>query len=695
VGSIPGARAEGEVITADARSLIDGYIQRGFSLVFYPTKLKGPPRVKASKGWTTKLYTPADYKDGDNVGIKTGTEIAPGRYLVDIDFDCPESLHLADRFLPSTQFGVGRAGRQISHAFYTTEVPVVTEQYQDVVADAKGKMPTLVELRGTKKDGTVGLQTMVAPSVHPTGEVIELRMSGDIADVTAADISKAMRHLATACILARHLGTRGTGHDVRMALAGFLRSLDLERADAECIARAVAHRTHNDEQDTATTVASTYNRAADAPTTGAPTLAEALGEHGRKVIAQVRRWFGVFTKTDKGGVRADDLGNIEHALVQLGVTLRFNSFTQRPEVVRHDAAPARLEDAIVDALWFEIESAFKFRPSPEFFTKALQHLARQNAYHPVLDYLSALEWDRVPRLDGWLTTYGGAQASEYTRAVGALPLIAAVRRVRVPGAKFDEMLVLESGQGKLKSSALRVLCPSEEWFSDDLPMNTDAKQVIERTLGKWLIESSDLHGLRASQVEHLKANLSRRVDGPVRLAYGRLPTEVPRQFILIGTTNTFTNYLRDSTGARRFWPVRVQEFDIDALRRDRDQLWAEAAAREAGGASIRLDPSLYAVAGAEQEQRRAVDEWEEIIDDLLGGPVVRVQDIWAALELQASQRDNRHAERVAAIMQRRGYSTKRKMRVRSVDPDNKPAWYWLRDDTETAEPVRLLGVGDV
>src|SRR5690606_33817871 len=100
------------------------------------------------------------------------------------------------------------------------------------------------------------------------------------------------------------------------------------------------------------------------------------------------------------------------------------------------------------------------------------------------------------------------------------------------------------------------LCPNPEWFTDYFPLNASPQEVIEQTIGKWIIESPELVGMSAKQVEHMKAMLSRAVDGPVRRAYAHLTDERPRQFVVIGTTNSRT-YLRDATGGRRFWPVRV------------------------------------------------------------------------------------------------------------------------------------------
>src|SRR5262249_47016077 len=212
-------------------------------------------------------------------------------------------------------------------------------------------------------------------------------------------------------------------------------------------------------------------------------------------------------------------------------------------------------------------------------------------FHPVRDYLDGLQWDGVPRIDRWLITYAGAEDSKYTRAVSALFLIAGVRRVRQPCCKFDEMMILEQPtQGTEKSSALAVLAVREEWFTDDLPLNVEGKRVIEALRGKWIVEAAELSGMKKADIAHLNALLSRRRD-TARMAYGRLPLEMPRQCIIAGTTNK-SEYLRDTTGNRRYWPVLIVQFDLAALRRDLDQLWAEAAVREAKGESIRLAREL-------------------------------------------------------------------------------------------------------
>jgi predicted P-loop ATPase len=322
----------------------------------------------------------------------------------------------------------------------------------------------------------------------------------------------------------------------------------------------------------------------------------------------------------------------------------------------------------------------------------LNDTARLNGFHPVRDYLNGLQWDGVARLDTWLIDYAGAKDTKYTRAVGAITLIAAARRVRQPGCKFDEMLVLEQPQqGTDKSSALGVLAVREDWFSDDLPLNVEGKRVIEMLRGHWIIEAAELSGMRKADVEHLKAMLSRRIDR-ARMAWGRLPIEAPRQCIAIGTTNK-SEYLRDTTGNRRFWPVLVQAFKLDALRRDRDQLWAEAAAREAQGESIRLAPELWPSAEEEQRQRLADDPYVTVLANHLGDLEGRIEavDVWTILDLRGAQLTQEVYARAAEAMKRIGW--KRPNKAGTARFDGKLMAAFVRGDGQQVITAgRVAGV---
>ena len=354
--------------------------------------------------------------------------------------------------------------------------------------------------------------------------------------------------------------------------------------------------------------------------------------------------------------------NIRLALRRLGVYVSHDVFQDRLLIERLPECGPILDDRAMERLWLTIDEKYRFRPMKDFFWTVVEDEARRHGFHPVVDYLAGLHWDGKPRIDKWLSTYGGAEPTAYTDAVGALMLIAAVRRVRKPGCKFDEMVVLESEQGTEKSSALRILAVNDDWFHDDVPLNADGKRVMEALAGRWIVEAAELNGMRKGEVEHLKAFLSRTHDR-ARMSYDRYPTEGKRQCIIVGTTNS-GSYLRDNTGNRRFWPVLIKQFDTNMLRRDRDQLWAEAASREAQGASIRLDRSLWAAAGGEQALRRIADPWEEIIAEHLDNREgkLTVEDAWKIVGVGEAIRTQEHNRRLGDAMKKGGWSRGRRRR---------------------------------
>jgi predicted P-loop ATPase len=650
---------------------LKSYYDRGFRLIFYGSKRKGPEGQEALK-WTERSDKAEDYKPGMNVGCFTGHEIQPGKFLVDIDFDWSDGLPLAKRILPATGFGFGRASRTISHSFYTSPTPLVSQKFENI--DGR----PIVELRGTKLDGTIGLQTMMPPSIHPSGEVVELKMQDDIGHYD--NLPRLVSLYATACILYSALGNRGLLHDNRMAVAGFLLTEGLSPEEVELIGCSVADISGNNAQDFKLVLKTTLQRFKNNESIhGRSALIKAIGDDGKKVVARIKEWLGGtdFIEDSKGRILTGSQENVLQALEKLDVKLAFDMFSQKATIdySGNGSGPYRgaLADPIVRQVWLEVDTKFKFRPPKDFFFDVVENTAGQNKFHPVLDYLKTLEWDKVPRIEEWLIKSAGAADMPYVRAVSRLVLIAACRRVSQPGCKFDEMVVLESAtQGLMKSTALRTLCPKEEWFSDDLPLNVDAKQIVERTLGKWIIEASDLSGMHASQVEHLKGMLSRQVDGPVRLAYARMPVEQPRQFIIIGTTNSY-NYLTDSTGNRRFWPIRIQGFNVEWIRENRDQLWAEAFFREQQGESIRLDPSLYEIATYQQQRRRIEDPWEEKLGEAFPEDKehrLTLEEAWGPLSLSIDRRDQKAKRRMLEAMNALGF-TRRTMRRVDVD-ENRP-----------------------
>jgi hypothetical protein len=391
------------------------------------------------------------------------------------------------------------------------------------------------------------------------------------------------------------------------------------------------------------------------------------------VRAVVRAALAVQTfETDGNGKMLKNPYNIRLVVAKMNFELSYDVFR---DVAYIAGLPGytTLDDPAITEVRFKIERRFRFLTPKELFFDVTMNMARGNGFHPVLNYLDSLRWDETRRLDEWLITYGGAESSDYVRAVGSIMMIAAVRRIRTPGCKFDEMVVLESArQGTLKSTLLSTIAVHEDWFTDDLPLNADSRESIEQLRGKWIVEAAELSGMRRADVEHLKAFLSRQNDRG-RMAYDRTVTDRPRQCIVIGTTNS-SKYLRDQTGNRRFWPIKiVGDINIADLRRDRDQLWAEAAAREAAGSSIRLDQSLWPLAEREQEERTVAEPWYEVIREHLSddeGNIVTgailSNDIWSLVGMDdVGRRQQDHNQRIGNIMRSLGFARDR-VRVEGV-----------------------------
>lgn len=404
-------------------------------------------------------------------------------------------------------------------------------------------------------------------------------------------------------------------------------------------------------------------------------------------------------RTNNDGRPYPSQHNIRIALRRLGVTVSFNEFDGKTYVEGLEGFGPYLDDAALDRLWLTIDCEFHFRSSKEFFHTVVSDEARLNSKHPVREYLDGVQrrWDGVSRVDTWMTTYLGAEDTPLNRAVGRIFLTACVRRIRSPGCKFDEMLVFESAQGKGKSTALAVLAVREEWFTDSVSLNASPKEVIEQTLGRWIVEIPEMVGGRKAQIEAIKAFLSRQEDSS-RLAYGRTRTSVRRSFICSGTTNE-PRYLKDLTGNRRFWPVSTGEIDLEALRRDRDQLWAEAATMEAAGESIRLDQELWDDAADAQKERHVENPYESILTEKLGNLTGKIsaESVYQLVEVKAPQRTPTFFDLISSAMKTLGWE-KKKIRFKDQPlqgfrkgegadaelPTLKAAW----DDSERASVVR-------
>lgn len=363
-------------------------------------------------------------------------------------------------------------------------------------------------------------------------------------------------------------------------------------------------------------------------------------------------------RTAHGNIDPSNPKNVRKALAGLGIKLSHNVFQDRSYV--NGVGPARfLDDPVEAEMRVTTNDRFGFTPTRDAIGMTTTTLARESAYHPVVDYLSSLTYDPTKPTnltEEWLVRFAGAEDTPFVRAVSRLILVAAVRRVRSPGCKFDEMLVLISPvQGTEKSMALATLAVNEDWFTDSFPLRADEKKTIEQLSGRWIVECAELQGMHQSDVETVKSILSRQVDR-ARLAYGHHPTNAPRQCVFFGTTNS-TAFLRDRTN-RRFWPVYVSRFDIAALRTFRDAIWAEAAHLESVGMSIRLDESLWAEAAILQEEVRQGEPWTDVLVPHLGEMVGRVlcNDVWKIINKPEHQRGAADNGRLTEAMLELGWT---------------------------------------
>jgi predicted P-loop ATPase len=241
-------------------------------------------------------------------------------------------------------------------------------------------------------------------------------------------------------------------------------------------------------------------------------------------------------------------------------------------------------------------------------------------------------------------------------------LVSVVARIFEPGCKVDYMVILEGPQGTRKSTACSIL--GGEWFSDTIPENVASKDAQQHLRGKWLIEFGEMHALGKSETTALKAFITRCIE-IYRPSYGRKEVHEPRQCVFIGTTNK-AQYLRDETGGRRFWPVKVavtRSIDTDLLAEFRDQLFAEAVHRFRTGERWWPDDVFEQKhIQPEQEARFETDAWEEAIEDHLCNQqeVTLLQLARNALFMETARLGTADQRRITAILDRLGWERGRK-----------------------------------
>jgi predicted P-loop ATPase len=296
--------------------------------------------------------------------------------------------------------------------------------------------------------------------------------------------------------------------------------------------------------------------------------------------------------------------------------------------------------------------------------------ANEQPYHPILDYLNDLEWDGEARVETWLIDHLGCNGVEklnYNKLIGKMFFVQAVARIFCPGCQADYMLILEGPQGILKSSACKVLF-GNDYFSDNLKLHDiNSKDAKLHLRGKWGIEFSEMDGINKIDADKLKAFMTRTHE-KYRPPFGEGEVEEPRQNVFIGTCNK-DSYLRDETGGRRYWGTACGTINLELLKHDRDQLWAEAVVMfKRGDRYWPTEEDEKKYIEPEQDARYEYDIWHDdvvshlcaLIPNADGRKKTTIPDIARnALRMEIDRADQLTQKRISAILRKLGWTAHR------------------------------------
>lgn len=320
------------------------------------------------------------------------------------------------------------------------------------------------------------------------------------------------------------------------------------------------------------------------------------------------------------------------------------------------------------------------RLSDDIVHKAIMVYAERSPRNEPRDWMASLTWDGTPRIENFFIDSLGVEPSEYSKAASKNWWLCMAARILRPGCKVDNMVILEGGQGKFKSTALNVV--GGKWYAEALesPLSKDFYMALH---GKLIVEVAELDSFRRAEDTLIKRLLTCHTDR-YRPPYGRIAQDFARHCIFVGTTNEKA-YLRDHTGARRFWPIKIGEIQLQKIREEREQLFAEAVAR------MKADEPWWEMpeeeTRAEQEARRQEDEWESVITAYLDRKTeITVKEVATeAIKIDVSKLDLLVQRRIAKIMHSVGW-TKHNLRAKAPDLQQRRVWrcpdYYFEDGTD-------------
>lgn len=290
--------------------------------------------------------------------------------------------------------------------------------------------------------------------------------------------------------------------------------------------------------------------------------------------------------------------------------IKYNEFADRPYYNNK-----ALTDTGVTDILIKIEAKYDGINNKKILEDVIEYVAEKNKYNPVLSYLNSLKWDGEPRLATALSDYFGCKQSRYNEYCFRVFLNGAIARVLNPGVKFDYMLTLYGDQGQGKSTFFRHLCGKDEFYQDNLD-DFDNKKAFEKTENKWIVEAAEMTYMSKSNMEKIKAYITSRKD-TIRYAFKRYSTDIPRKFVLLGTTNN-PAFLSDNTGNRRFLIVNVKKINepkksifSNTIQQECDQIIAEAYYKYKAGENFLVMPEEFNEEIIETQEEHMVDDAKE------------------------------------------------------------------------------------
>lgn len=343
--------------------------------------------------------------------------------------------------------------------------------------------------------------------------------------------------------------------------------------------------------------------------------------------------------------------------------IRWNEYAKKLEVVADMSVLSEFYDQdpedIVSGIQDYLAHQFDISVSYSDLTRRVMATAKANSYDPLNDHLLSLapKWDGEKRIDNFFMTYFGAGAiagneptaeesarNEHLRRIGRRWLLGAIERALRPGCKVDNILILEGLQGARKTSALEAL-GGEFYCSTKITLGDKDSKMIAAS--NWFVDMPDDKFMKKEN----RGFITTRED-TFRPPFGAAVKQTKRRCVFIGSMNDYQYFEEEE---RRYWPVRCEKVDLEALMRDRDQIWAEAVSVcLASETCLECQASKDTVAGQRprcEQHRWWLDSSEE--KEALVEAAERVQDIPWKLRIQEWWLD--------------------------MDPSKRPPWFTVED----------------